>query len=173
MDIVSRSVRSRMMRGIRSSDTRPELLVRSAAHRLGLRFRLHRRDLPGTPDLVFPRHRTVVFVHGCFWHRHDCGLAAEPKTRKRFWTEKFAANVMRDEKNRAELAAQGWRVIEIWECETRNSSSVRRRLQRAFHVRRLAPATRKRRREGVKSSIPVRCVAASTARAARLSGHGT
>jgi DNA mismatch endonuclease (patch repair protein) len=89
MDIVTPAVRSRMMSGIRGRNTRPELIVRSIAHRLDLRFRLHVRDLPGRPDVVFARHRVVVFVHGCFWHRHDCGLAANPKTRPQFWKAKL------------------------------------------------------------------------------------
>ena len=118
MDIVSRSVRSQMMRGIRSTDTRPELLVRSAAHRLGLRFRLHRRDLPGTPDLVFPRHMTVVFVHGCFWHFHeDCREGRIPSTNTEFWNNKLSKNIERDKRNINALEEAGWWVLVIWECE--------------------------------------------------------
>jgi DNA mismatch endonuclease, patch repair protein len=132
MDIVSPAKRSQMMSGIRGKNTRPELVVRSVAHRLGLRFRLHRKELPGRPDLVFPRHRTAVFVQGCFWHRHDCGLAAVPKTRTEFWLAKFAANVKRDRLCRAELENRGWRVLEIWECETRDARIVERRLREHF-----------------------------------------
>lgn len=91
MDIVSPEVRSRMMGGIRGKNTKPEIAVRRAAHAMGLRFRIHRRDLPGNPDLVFLKCRTVVFVHGCFWHRHDCGLAAVPKTRPEFWAARRTA----------------------------------------------------------------------------------
>jgi DNA mismatch endonuclease (patch repair protein) len=128
MDTVSPEKRSRMMSGIRSKGTAPELVVRSIAHRLGLRFRLHAKNLVGRPDLVFPKHRTVLFVHGCFWHRHDCGLAAVPKTRTDFWLAKFGANQQRDRKVRELLEMQGWRVLEIWECETREPERVRQRL---------------------------------------------
>lgn len=134
MDIVSKAVRSRMMSGIRGKNTIPELVVRSVAHALGLRFRLHDRRLPGTPDLVLRKHRAVIFVHGCFWHRHECGLAAMPKTRTEFWVEKFAANQRRDVSNRAELAVQGWRVLEIWECETKRSVAVAARLAEFFQL---------------------------------------
>lgn len=132
MDIVTPEVRSRMMRGIRGKDTGPERSVRSAAHRLGLRFRLHVRELPGRPDLVFPRHKTVIFVHGCFWHRHDCGLAATPETRAEFWQKKFAANVSRDARKREDLERAGWRVVEIWECETHDPVALSLRLSEIF-----------------------------------------
>ena len=128
-DIVDSRRRSELMAAIRTRDTAPELAVRRAAHRMGLRFRLHRNDLPGRPDLVFPRHRLVVFVHGCFWHRHDgCRHASTPKSRIAFWTEKFAANVARDARQEAALRALGWRVLVIWECETRHKAAVERRL---------------------------------------------
>ncbi|WP_081745654.1 very short patch repair endonuclease [Bordetella petrii] len=132
MDIVAPAVRSRMMSGIRGKDTLPERIVRSCAHRLGLRFRLQDRKLPGKPDLVFSRHRTVIFVHGCFWHRHGCKLTATPKTREEFWERKFASNVARDARKRAELQELGWRVIEIWECETRDPVELKIRLARLF-----------------------------------------
>lgn len=132
MDIVSPAVRSRMMGGIKGKDTMPERVVRSAAHRLGLRFRLHRKDLPGRPDLVFPKYRTVLFVHGCFWHRHDCRLAAVPASRPEFWANKFSATVSRDVRNRLLLEAMGWRVAEIWECETRHEGEAARRLVELF-----------------------------------------
>lgn len=134
MDIVAPEARSRMMRGIRSKHTTPELVVRSLAHGLGLRFRLHVRDLPGCPDLVFPRHRTVVQVHGCFWHRHDCHLAAVPKTRVEFWQAKFDANKARDLRNRTRLEELGWRVLEVWECETLRPEAVRNRLAQHFGI---------------------------------------
>ncbi|MEJ5992234.1 DNA mismatch endonuclease Vsr [Ramlibacter sp. PS3R-8] len=134
MDIVSPQARSRMMSGIRGKDTHPERAVRSLAHGLGLRFRLHRKDLPGRPDLVFPKYKTVVFVHGCFWHRHDCGLAATPKTRREFWEAKFSSNVARDARNRALLEDRGWRVIEVWECETGDESRLERRLRELFSL---------------------------------------
>ena len=128
-DIVDSKRRSELMAGIRTRDTAPELAVRRIAHRMGWRFRLHRKDLPGRPDLVFPRHRLVVFVHGCFWHRHEgCRYASTPKSRIAFWTEKFATNVARDARQEAALSALGWRVLVIWECESRHKSTVERRL---------------------------------------------
>lgn len=134
MDIVTPEVRSRMMAGIRGKDTRPELIVRSMVHRMGLRFRLHVKGLPGRPDLVLKRHRTVILVHGCFWHRHTCGLAATPKTRPNFWANKFDANVRRDAANKLALQHLGWRVIEIWECEVRNLDSLSKRLDKELKV---------------------------------------
>lgn len=110
-------------------DTVPELAVRQAAHRLGFRFRLHRKDLPGTPDLIFPRYRLAVFVHGCFWHRHEgCSNCTDPKTRPEFWVSKFAANVARDRRSILALESLGWRVLVIWECETKNRAILERRL---------------------------------------------
>ena len=126
-DIVDSKRRSELMANIRGRDTAPELAVRRIAHRMGLRFRLHRNDLPGRPDLVFPKHRLAVFVHGCFWHRHEgCRHASTPKSRVAFWTEKFAANVVRDARQEAALRALGWRVLVIWQCEswTRRQSSA-------------------------------------------------
>ena len=117
------------MARIRGSDTAPELAVRRIAHRRGLRFRLHRKDLPGRPDLVFPKHRLAVFVHGCFWHRHEgCRHATTPKSRVVFWTEKFTMNIARDARQEAALKELGWRVLVIWECETRNEAAVERKL---------------------------------------------
>jgi DNA mismatch endonuclease (patch repair protein) len=132
MDIVSSEKRSQMMAGIRSKNTRPEIAVRSVVHSLGLRFRLHRTDLPGRPDLVLTKHRTVIFVHGCFWHRHACGLAAMPKTRPEFWAAKFASNVSRDARNKIALVDLGWRVIEVWECELADLEGLRQRLKKLF-----------------------------------------
>jgi DNA mismatch endonuclease, patch repair protein len=109
-----------MMAGIKGRDTRPELLVRRGLHARGLRYRLGGRGLPGRPDLVFPGRRAVVFVHGCFWHRHkDCRYASTPASRKQFWTEKFQANVARDAAVQEQLRSAGWRVFVIWECELR------------------------------------------------------
>jgi DNA mismatch endonuclease (patch repair protein) len=106
------------MSRIRSSNTSPELALRRALHALGLRFRLHRKDLPGKPDIVFPRYKTVVFVHGCFWHRHaGCKVATTPKSNTGFWIEKFDRNVARDSRSRELLEAQGWKVVVAWECE--------------------------------------------------------
>ena len=119
-DIVDSATRSRMMAGIRAGNTRPERLLRSALHKRGLRFRLHARKLPGKPDLTFPRFKAVVFVHGCFWHRHsDCRYASTPTTRPEFWQAKFATNVERDSRNLAILLALGWRVAVVWECALR------------------------------------------------------
>lgn len=128
-DIVDSRRRSELMAAIRTRDTAPELTVRRIAHRMGLRFRLHPKDLPGRPDVVLPKHRLVVFVHGCFWHRHaGCRYATTPKSRIAFWTEKFAANVARDARHEAALRELGWRVLVIWECETRDAGTVERRL---------------------------------------------
>lgn len=120
------------MRNIRGKDTAPERIVRSQAHKLGLRFRLHVADLPGKPDMVLPRRRAVIFVNGCFWHRHDCQFAATPKTRVEFWSAKFAANQARDKRNHQDLEAQGWRVLVIWECETSNPETITLRLSQWF-----------------------------------------
>lgn len=136
MDVVSREVRSRMMAGIKGKDTLPERVVRSLVHGLGLRFRLHGKSLPGRPDLVLAKHRTVIFVHGCFWHRHSCGLAAVPKTRPNFWAAKFNANTGRDARNKIELKKLGWRVIEVWECQVRDLATLRDQLRGEFGLSR-------------------------------------
>lgn len=123
--------RSRQMALIRSADTKPEMKVRRALHAMGYRYRLHRRDLPGTPDIVFPGRKAVVFVHGCFWHRHpdpDCRLARLPKSRQDFWIPKLTRNAERDAEAIAALEATGWRVMVIWECETRDMDDVSREL---------------------------------------------
>lgn len=128
-DIVDSRRRSEMMGGIRGRNTAPELAVRRIAHRMGLRFRLHRKDLPGRPDLVLSRYRLVVFVHGCFWHRHEgCRSASMPRSRTAFWKEKFASNVARDARQQIALKALGWRVLVLWECETRQEATVERKL---------------------------------------------
>lgn len=117
-DRVSAAVRSRIMRSIRGTDTAPELLVRSALHRRGFRFRIHVRGLPGRPDIVLPRYRTAILVHGCFWHRHPrCRCATVPRTRTAYWSAKFAANRRRDRRTVRALERAGWRVIVLWECE--------------------------------------------------------
>lgn len=127
------SVRSRNMAAIRGKDTAPELAVRRILHAMGLRFRLQRKDLPGRPDIVLPKHRTVVFVHGCFWHRHEaCRYTTTPKTRQEFWQSKFAANIERDSRNRTDLQQLGWRVIVVWECELRQPSDLKERLKGLF-----------------------------------------
>lgn len=122
-DVVSPEVRSRMMSGIRGKDTQPEMLVRRYLHGQGMRYRLHDRALPGAPDLVFSRHGAVVFIHGCYWHRHKkCKYATTPASNVMFWKKKFAANVRRDRNVVALLAEQGWRVIVIWECGLRGNT---------------------------------------------------
>ncbi|MBX5128513.1 DNA mismatch endonuclease Vsr [Rhizobium lentis] len=133
MDIVTREQRSRMMSGIRGKNTRPELAVRKAAHALGYRFRLHRKDLPGSPDLVFPRKNTVVFVHGCYWHRHEgCRYCYIPKSNVEFWATKFKKNIARDQRVREELEQRGWRVVTLWECEAADEEDLRIRLKEVF-----------------------------------------
>ncbi|MDQ2068651.1 very short patch repair endonuclease [Natronospira bacteriovora] len=120
-DIVDPETRSRMMAAIRGKNTRPERVIRSALHRSGFRFRLHDRRLPGTPDLILPRYRTVIFVHGCFWHRHaGCYYTTAPASRKSFWDEKFASNIARDHRHQQELLALNWRVLVVWECGVRH-----------------------------------------------------
>ena len=128
-DIVDPATRSRMMAGIRNRDTAPERVVRQELYRLGIRYRLHNGKLPGRPDIVISRLRTVIFVHGCFWHRHPgCRLAYTPKSNVEFWLTKLEGNARRDTENQASLAELGWRVIVIWECEIRNRAILRERL---------------------------------------------
>lgn len=118
MDIISKDKRSWNMSRIRSKDTKPEMIIRSLLHRMGYRFRLHRKDLPGNPDIVLPKYKTVIFVHGCFWHRHkNCKYAYKPKTRVNFWEDKLSGNADRDKIKQSTLKTLGWNVIVIWECE--------------------------------------------------------
>ena len=145
-DHLSPDERSRLMSRIRGKDTRPERLVRLVAHRLGYRFRLHRKDLPGTPDLVFPRYHKVIFVHGCFWHRHDgCPKTTLPKTlveqrlvdlrlaRTEYWKAKQNHNAARDEQTIAKLLELGWYFLAIWECQTRNKAEVDQAITEFLH----------------------------------------
>lgn len=105
------------MSGIRGKDTKPEVAVRRLLHAVGFRFRLHRKDLPGKPDLVLPKHRVAIFVHGCFWHGHEsCDLFRLPKSRTDFWAKKISSNRARDKRNQLQLLEEGWRIIEVWEC---------------------------------------------------------
>lgn len=135
VDHVDKRKRSEIMRCVQGRNTGPERIVRSAAHRLGLRFRLHRTDLPGTPDIVLTRHRTVIFVNGCFWHRHvRCPKATTPKSNVEFWEQKFRRNVERDKMNHRALRSLGWRVVVIWQCQARNVEDAMTHLQRKFSL---------------------------------------
>lgn len=130
MDRISAEHRSWNMSRIRSKNTQPERIVRSLLFKMGYRFRLHCKNLPGCPDIVLPRYKTVIFVHGCYWHRHtDCALAYTPKSRVEFWNDKFAQNVQRDPKHKNLLGEMGWRVVVIWECEVSDSSLLLRRIK--------------------------------------------
>jgi DNA mismatch endonuclease, patch repair protein len=122
--------RSENMRAIRGKDTLPERVVRSLVHRLGYRFRLHRKDLPGKPDLVFPARRKVIFVHGCFWHSHDCKSGLIPNSNQEFWLPKLAGNRLRDTRNIEALAQQGWKALVIWQCELGDDKFVATRIRR-------------------------------------------
>ena len=125
--------RSWLMSQVHSTDTMPELIVRRLAHSMGYRFRLHCSDLPGKPDLVFPLRRKVIFVNGCFWHRHKgCKKATMPKSRKRFWSDKFEQNMKRDARNIRKLRKEGWKVLVIWQCQTTNADKIEKRLRRFF-----------------------------------------
>lgn len=120
------------MARVRSEDTGPEKTLRSLLHAMGYRFRLHRQDLPGSPDVVLPGRRAAIFVHGCFWHGHDCKRGDRPpKTNAEYWSRKRAGNVTRDKKRRAELEALGWRVLVVWECEIKDAEALKDKL-RAF-----------------------------------------
>lgn len=126
-------VRSKIMRAVKQANTTPELVVRRLLFALGLRFRLHRRDLPGTPDIVLAKYHTAIFVHGCFWHRHtNCPAATVPKTREDFWMHKFAQNVTRDRRKEQELRRAGWSVVTIWECEAKHLTQLQARLALEF-----------------------------------------
>ena len=121
--------RSALMARVGPKDSKPEMAIRRLLHRLGYRYRLHRRDLPGTPDICFPSRRKAIFVHGCFWHRHEgCRRTTTPKTRAAFWKEKFRQNVARDQRKMAALRGLGWNVLVVWECEADGSPVLERRL---------------------------------------------
>lgn len=121
-DVVDAATRSRMMAGIRAKDTVPELLIRRSLHRLGFRFRLHDKRLPGKPDLVLPKHGAVIFVHGCFWHGHNCPAFKWPATRAEFWRSKIERNRENDGRHIKALCEMGWRICVVWECSVRKSS---------------------------------------------------
>lgn len=131
MDTLSPADRSARMALIKSSNTQPEILVRRIAHALGYRYRLHVKQLPGSPDLVFPSRGKVIFVHGCFWHAHGsrCKVANLPKSRRDYWIEKFSRNKARDRRNLSKLRRDGWKVLVIWECQTRDRQSLQSALR--------------------------------------------
>jgi DNA mismatch endonuclease (patch repair protein) len=130
VDKFTKQARSKIMAQVKSENTSPELAIRKLLHRLGYRFRLHRKDLPGKPDIVLPKYRTVIFVHGCFWHGHPgCKRAARPASNTDFWNKKLDRNIERDRKAREELEKTGWRVMTIWECEIKNAGKVEEKLQ--------------------------------------------
>jgi DNA mismatch endonuclease (patch repair protein) len=142
MDTLTPIERGRRMSLVRSRDTKPEITVRKALHALGYRFRLHRRDLPGRPDVVLPRHRIALFVHGCFWHRHPdptCKRARLPKTRVDFWETKLTANRNRDLRCQTELRRLGWRVAIVWECELSDIEQLKNRLRGLIEDEACAP----------------------------------
>jgi DNA mismatch endonuclease (patch repair protein) len=140
MAVRTREQISDQMRRIRKTDTKPELVVRKLVHKMGFRFRLHRHDLPGTPDLVFVTRRKVIFVHGCFWHQHICHLGGrQPSSNRAYWLPKLARNVERDNITRRALKRLGWQVMVIWECETKNAVRLIPRAQPAFLLRLAEP----------------------------------
>lgn len=124
MDTVDSQTRSKIMARVGQKNTGAEMLLRRALHRKGLRYRIHVRSLPGTPDIVFPRYRTVLFVHGCYWHSHGCYRSTVPKSRRQFWKHKFEMNHLRDERNREQLVSAKWRVLTVWECALLGKLSV-------------------------------------------------
>lgn len=130
MDIYDRSKRSQVMSRVRSANTQPELIVRKKLHSLGFRYRLHCRELPGTPDIVLPKYRAVVFVHGCFWHHHaSCSKSKLPSSNVTFWNTKIVGNVDRDKRNIRQLRSDGWRTLVLWECDV-ESGKYQRKLER-------------------------------------------
>jgi DNA mismatch endonuclease (patch repair protein) len=141
-DVFAPDQRSAVMRAVKSRNTTPEIAVRRAAHAMGLRFRLHRGDLPGKPDLVFPARRTALFVHGCFWHGHTCPRGNRmPASNRDYWRAKIGRNVARDRTSIAALKKLGWKPVVIWECQTRDSAALARLI-----VRRMGPSPQRKRR---------------------------
>lgn len=147
VDTLTPEARSARMAKIGGKHTAPEMIVRRMVHAMGFRFRLHRKDLPGSPDLVLPRHKKIVLVHGCYWHGHGCKIGRLPKSNVLFWQDKIVKNRARDERNLADLAALGWRTLVVWQCETRKPVELRKALlaflgtpakSRSTRVRRIA-----------------------------------
>jgi len=128
MDVFSTEDRSRIMAKVHGKNTKPELIVRGLLHGMGFRFRLHRKDLPGKPDIVLPKYQAAIFVHGCFWHAHDCRKGSKPTSNTDFWNEKLAKNVARDKANATKLKAQGWRCLTVWECQMKDTGKLAVRL---------------------------------------------
>jgi DNA mismatch endonuclease (patch repair protein) len=142
VDTLTPAQRSERMSRIGSRDTKPEIMLRKALHRLGFRFRLHGAGLPGKPDIVLAKYRTVIFVHGCFWHRHEgCKVATTPKSNTEFWSEKFSRNVARDERVKRQLEELGWRVVIAWECDTGSSRKADEAAKRIAGLLRNPPTT--------------------------------
>ena len=142
-DFVSPEKRSKIMRGVKQADTKPELLVRKALHAKGYRFRLHRKDLPGRPDIVLPRHNLVIMVHGCFWHQHaGCKDGRRPESNEGYWAPKLDRNVERDREKMAALEELGWSVLTIWECETKDPNLLRARLEALLGISRARRAAK-------------------------------
>jgi len=169
-DVVDRLKRSQMMAGIRGKNTKPERAIRKALHSAGLRYRLHVADLPGKPDLVFPKYKAAVLVHGCFWHRHpECWWCTEPSSNQAFWSAKFEENVRRDERNLNQLEALGWRVAIVWECalRLRQPAEVADSLRRWLiggALRLILPADQEKRRSPtLQLTKKVACEASGTA----------
>lgn len=129
-DVFSPEMRSLVMGRVGSKDTKPEMIVRKLVHSLGFRYRLHRRDLPGKPDLVFSSRGKVIFVHGCFWHGHACVASARPQSNRSYWNEKLDKNILRDKCNYRALKKLGWSILKVWECETRNPGRLRDKIVR-------------------------------------------
>ena len=133
-DVFSKEKRSWIMSRVKGRDTKPEMLVRSFVHRMGFRFRVQRRDLPGNPDIALPRHRKVIFVHGCFWHGHKgCPRSKRPTTNKTFWNKKLDGNIERDKRFRGKLHRMGWKVLVVWQCDTRKPEKLLAKLERFLH----------------------------------------
>lgn len=129
-DVLSKNERSRVMSKIKGQDTEPEMLVSSLVHRMGYRFRLHLRDLPGCPDIVLQKHKKLIFVHGCFWHGHkNCKRAARPSTNTKFWNDKLSKNMARDKRNLTALRQLGWRCLIVWGCQCKSPSLLLRKLE--------------------------------------------
>ena len=124
MDVVDRTTRSRMMSGVRAKNTSPEIFIRQGLHALGFRFRLHAKDIPGKPDIVLPKHRALIIVHGCFWHGHGCRYCKTPKTNTAFWQEKIQGNKLRDNRILQLQLDAGWRCLVVWECAVRRAKQM-------------------------------------------------